>query len=64
MSSARADNWPQWRGPGGDGTSREKDLPLELEQDLGRPVAMSSAGVGQQHAGHLGRHHLPHHAGR
>lgn len=24
---AAAGNWPQWRGPGGDGISREKDLP-------------------------------------
>ncbi len=26
---ARADNWPQWRGPQLDGISHEKDLPLE-----------------------------------
>src|SRR5262249_51863795 len=25
--SARAENWPGWRGPRGDGTSAEKDLP-------------------------------------
>jgi outer membrane protein assembly factor BamB len=26
-SWARAENWPQWRGPRGDGTSREKGVP-------------------------------------
>src|SRR5262249_42487796 len=26
--SARADNWPAWRGPGGQGQCAEKDLPL------------------------------------
>src|SRR5262245_28371263 len=25
----RAENWPQWRGPNGDGTSPERGLPLE-----------------------------------
>src|SRR5438477_524029 len=24
----RADNWPGWRGPAGDGLSAEKDLPV------------------------------------
>jgi outer membrane protein assembly factor BamB len=27
-NSARADNWPQWRGPDMNGVSREKNLPL------------------------------------
>lgn len=27
--SARADNWPQWRGPANDGHSAEKDLPSQ-----------------------------------
>ena len=26
---AFAENWPQWRGPNGDGTSPEKGLPVE-----------------------------------
>jgi outer membrane protein assembly factor BamB len=25
----RAENWPQWRGPNGDGTSRDRGLPLK-----------------------------------
>jgi len=27
--AASASNWPQWRGPGGQGVSEEKDLPIE-----------------------------------
>ena len=33
--SARADNWPEWRGPEGDGTSREANLPLVWNKALG-----------------------------
>jgi outer membrane protein assembly factor BamB len=33
--SARADNWPQWRGPEGDGTSRETDLPIIWNSAMG-----------------------------
>ena len=28
-STARAENWPSWRGPRGDGTSTEKNLPIK-----------------------------------
>jgi outer membrane protein assembly factor BamB len=28
LPSARADNWPQWRGPDGNGFSREQNIPL------------------------------------
>ena len=33
LGSLRADefNWPQWRGPSGDGHSAEKGLPLEWD---------------------------------
>jgi outer membrane protein assembly factor BamB len=31
--TARADNWPQWRGPDGDGISRETGLPTEWSAD-------------------------------
>ncbi len=33
--SAHAANWPQWRGPSLDGTSPEKDLPLEWSAEKG-----------------------------
>lgn len=29
VAAARADNWPSWRGPRGDGVSREKSIPLK-----------------------------------
>src|SRR5438874_609738 len=29
VSVSRADNWPAWRGPKGDGHTQEKDLPLK-----------------------------------
>jgi outer membrane protein assembly factor BamB len=29
VGSARADNWPQWRGPSNDGVCKEKNLPSE-----------------------------------
>jgi len=31
----RADNWPQWRGPQGDGISRETDLPITWTEGSG-----------------------------
>ncbi len=34
-SWARAENWPQWRGPDGDGTSRETDLPIVWNESTG-----------------------------
>ena len=34
-SPARADNWPQWRGPEGNGTSRETRLPLAWDNTSG-----------------------------
>lgn len=35
MSSARAEDWPQWHRPRGDGTSLEKNLPLEWNKTSG-----------------------------
>ncbi len=32
---ARAENWPQWRGPAGDGTSGERDLPVKWSRTEG-----------------------------
>jgi outer membrane protein assembly factor BamB len=34
-SSAKAENWPQWRGPRGDGTSLETNLPLQWSTTSG-----------------------------
>jgi outer membrane protein assembly factor BamB len=30
-----AENWPQWRGPGGDGVSQETDLPITWSDESG-----------------------------
>jgi outer membrane protein assembly factor BamB len=32
LATARADNWPQWRGPTGDGISAETNLPLKWSE--------------------------------
>src|SRR5687767_12678961 len=32
-AASSAENWPQWRGPGGQGISREKQLPTEWAPD-------------------------------
>ncbi|HEX3872258.1 MAG TPA: PQQ-binding-like beta-propeller repeat protein, partial [Pirellulales bacterium] len=32
---ARGENWPQWRGPAGDSTSRETNLPLKWSETSG-----------------------------
>lgn len=46
---ARADNWPQWRGPDNRGISAEKNLPLSWSKDKGVrwKVALEGAGVSQ-----------------
>lgn len=33
LSTGRAENWPKWRGPNGDGVSRETGLPAEFGPD-------------------------------
>lgn len=33
--SAAAENWPQWRGPSGDGVSRETNLPVAWSENTG-----------------------------
>src|SRR5947199_2927497 len=34
-NSARAENWPQWRGPAGTGVSGEKELPIAWSEQRG-----------------------------
>ena len=31
LFSVTGENWPQWRGPNGDGTSRETNLPVKWD---------------------------------
>lgn len=45
---ARAEDWPGWRGPRGDGTSAEKNLPLRWSQD--QNIAWKSALPGVGHS--------------
>ena len=35
LTGARAENWPQWRGPTGQGISEETGLPVEWSEDKG-----------------------------
>ncbi len=49
-SSASAENWPGWRGPRGDGTSLEKNVPISWDGAEGRNVAWKVAIPGEGHA--------------
>jgi outer membrane protein assembly factor BamB len=48
-STIRADNWPQWRGPGNHGISAEKYVPLEWTKtkNVRWKVELKGAGVSQ-----------------
>lgn len=37
--SVRAENWPSWRGPRGDGSSSESNVPTEWDGESGRNIA-------------------------
>src|SRR4051812_30216358 len=47
ISAARADNWPGWRGPTGDGVSKETGLPVKWSatQNVRWKVPLAGAGV-------------------
>jgi outer membrane protein assembly factor BamB len=47
---ARADDWPQFRGPSGLGTTPEKNLPLRWGGEKGENVVWKSPLVGEGHA--------------
>ncbi|MDA0806680.1 MAG: PQQ-binding-like beta-propeller repeat protein [Planctomycetota bacterium] len=49
-SSVFAENWPGWRGPRGDGTSLEKNVPISWDGAEGRNVAWKVAIPGEGHA--------------
>ena len=46
-TSAVAENWPQWRGPSGNGVSSERDLPVEWapNQNIAWRVPLSGLGT-------------------
>ena len=60
LGSARADNWPQWRGPANDGICNEKNLPIEWSDTKNVALEAEDARRGRLHAGRLGRPHVPH----
>lgn len=37
-AAARAENWPGWRGPRGDGTSHEQNIPVEWDGTTGKNI--------------------------
>src|SRR5438105_1917057 len=48
--SARAENWPGWRGPRGDGTSAEKDVPVKWDGANGSGVLWKIDVPGEGHS--------------
>src|SRR5262245_33446096 len=43
---ARADNWPQWRGPTNDGISKEKGLPVKWSERDNVAWKLTMPGIG------------------
>ncbi|MBN2294657.1 MAG: PQQ-binding-like beta-propeller repeat protein [Pirellulales bacterium] len=46
----RAENWPGWRGPRGDGTSLEKGIPTQWDGPTGKNIAWKTPIPGAGHA--------------
>lgn len=47
---ARGENWPGWRGPRGDGTSTERNVPLRWNGETGENIAWKYAVPGRGHS--------------
>jgi outer membrane protein assembly factor BamB len=50
FSSARAEDWPCWRGPRGDGSSLEKNSPVAWDGKAGKNILWKTAIPGRGHA--------------
>ena len=50
LSTARAENWPAWRGPRGDGSSLDTEFPLEWDGPSGKNIAWKVKTPGVGHA--------------
>jgi hypothetical protein len=50
ITSARAENWPGWRGPTGDGVSRESNVPVQWNGNTGEHVAWKVPTPGNGHS--------------
>ncbi|MFG0333955.1 MAG: PQQ-binding-like beta-propeller repeat protein [Maioricimonas sp. JB049] len=48
-SATRAENWPRWRGPHGDGTSGEQNVPLRWDGQTGANIAWKTPIPGTGH---------------
>jgi outer membrane protein assembly factor BamB len=46
----QAENWPGWRGPRGDGTSREQHIPIEFNGETGENIAWKVPVPGYGHS--------------
>src|SRR4051795_13473843 len=46
----RAENWPGWRGPRGDGTSLEQNVPVRWDASKGDGLVWKTAIPGSGHA--------------
>jgi outer membrane protein assembly factor BamB len=47
--TAHGENWPGWRGPRGDGTSLETNLPVEWDGSTGKNIAWKTEIPGEGH---------------
>jgi outer membrane protein assembly factor BamB len=50
IHSALSENWPQWRGPRGDGTSREQVVPIRWDGETGENVVWKVELPGKGHS--------------
>jgi len=50
IGTARSEDWPDWRGPRGDGTSLERDLPTTWDVPAGKNVAWKVEVPGRGHS--------------
>ena len=50
MTTASAENWPAWRGPRGDGTSSETNVPTTWDATTGEGIAWKVPVPGQGHS--------------
>ncbi|HBJ37355.1 MAG TPA: serine/threonine protein kinase [Planctomycetaceae bacterium] len=50
INSAMSENWPQWRGPRGDGTSQEKRVPFRWDAETGENIVWKAELPGKGHS--------------
>lgn len=50
VTTAQAENWPGWRGPRGDGTSLEENIPVHWDGESGENIVWKVAIPGEGHS--------------